>query len=441
MSTIAGFPYFEIQFTKEGKVFLASEAKELTDYLQQNQPTDLFVISHGWLTDTQGAKHLYETFFDQIRNIMNGGRVSGIQQRSFVVLGVLWPSKKFASQELTAGGAASAGDSTQEALEEQLAGLEELIGDPGTGPAFQELRALIPQLPENPVAGREFADLVRRLLPRQAADDEDASSAFFDLDSEEIVELLGQPILADLEVGDGGGAADMGDGPDQPGGDAAGFPTLGGITGAAANLLNFATYYEMKQRAGMVGMKGLNPLLQTIHQQHPALQLHLVGHSFGGRLVSAAALGNSAQPILKVDTLSLLQSAFSHYGFAKKFDGSKDGFFRKVVDNHCVAGATLITHTSNDRAVGVAYPIASALARDNASALGDENDRFGAIGRNGAQKTPEAVAGLSLLAVGQPYGFQAGKLHNLKADAYIKNHGDICGPEVAYAVLTAVAMS
>jgi hypothetical protein len=323
---------------------------------------------------------------------------------------------------------------------------QELIGDPGTGPAFQELRALIPQLPDNPLAGREFTDLVRTLLPREAADDEDASTAFFDLDSEEIVELLGQPILADLEVGDGGGAAvlggaaDLGDGPDQPGGDAAGLPTLGGISEAAGNLLNFATYYEMKQRAGIVGIKGLNPLLQTIHKKHPALRLHLVGHSFGGRLVSAAALGSSAQPILNVDTLCLLQSAFSHHGFAKKFDGRKDGFFRKVIDNHCVAGATLITHTRNDKAVGVAYPIASALARDNASALGDENDQFGAIGRNGAQKTPEAIAGLSLLAVGQPYGFQAGKLHNLRADAYIKNHGDICGPEVAYAVLTAVAM-
>jgi hypothetical protein len=191
MSTIAGFPYFEVQFTKEGKVYLASEAKALTDYLQQNEPTDLFVISHGWLTDIQGAKHLYETFFEQIRTIMNGGRVAGLQQRKFVVLGVLWPSKKFVEQELTAGGAASAGESTEQALEDQLAGLEELIGDPGSGPAFQELRALIPQLPDNPVAGGEFADRVRKLLPREAAEDEDASTAFFVLDSEEIMELLG----------------------------------------------------------------------------------------------------------------------------------------------------------------------------------------------------------------------------------------------------------
>ena len=197
----------------------------------------------------------------------------------------------------------------------------------------------------------------------------------------------------------------------------------------------------MKQRAGTVGKTGLNLLLQQIRTQHPALKLHLMGHSFGGRLVTAAALGTGQIPPLKIETLSLLQAAFSHYGFADNFEGNKDGLFRKVVENKDVSGAILITHTKNDKAVGIAYPIASALAQDNASALGDENDRYGGIGRNGAQKTPEAIKGLSLLSVGQPYQFQAGKLHNLQADSFIKDHGDICKQEVAYAILTAVAMT
>jgi len=35
--------------------------------------------------------------------------------------------------------------------------------------------------------------------------------------------------------------------------------------------------------------------------------------------------------------------------------------------------------------------------------------------------------------------FAAGKVHNLNADALISNHSDICKPEVAYALLCAVA--
>lgn len=441
MNTIAGFPYFEIQFTKAGTVYLASEVESLSEYLQQQQPTDLFVISHGWLTDIQGAKHLYANFFEQIRNIINAGKVSNIGQRRFAVVGVLWPSKKFAEQDQTAGGAATLGSSLDEAVEEQLACLEELIDDPKAEPDIAALKALVPLLEDSETARTEFADGVRKLLTPGGADDEDGSTALFELDSEEIMKLLSEPILAEPEPTSEGGAADLDESSGQGEGGAAGFLSPGGFTGAASNLLNLATYYEMKQRAGTVGMKGLHPLLKTIRSKHPNLKLHLVGHSFGGRLVSAAAMGAGQQPALKIATLSLLQTAFSHYGFATKFDGNKDGFFRKVVGNQCVSGITLITHTKNDKAVGLAYPIASALAGDNASALGDENDWFGAIGRNGAQKTPEAIAGMSLLAVGQPYGFQAGKLHNLRADAFINSHGDICGPEVAYAVLTAVAMS
>jgi hypothetical protein len=43
--------------------------------------------------------------------------------------------------------------------------------------------------------------------------------------------------------------------------------------------------------------------------------------------------------------------------------------------------------------------------------------------------------------VGKPYHFQTGKLHNLRSDAFIASQSDICKPEVAYAVLSAVAMS
>ena len=52
------------------------------------------------------------------------------------------------------------------------------------------------------------------------------------------------------------------------------------------NVLRTATYWEMKNRAGVVGCRGLGPLIGQIDAAAPALRIHLLGHSFGARLVS-----------------------------------------------------------------------------------------------------------------------------------------------------------
>ena len=88
----------------------------------------------------------------------------------------------------------------------------------------------------------------------------------------------------------------------------------------------------------------------------------------------------------------------------------------------------------------VAYPLASRIAGQDASALGDANDRFGGMGTNGAQHTPESVNG-TMKAVGGAYTFEKGKIYNLDADAIIEDHSDICHDEVAFALLKAVAVS
>jgi hypothetical protein len=108
-----------------------------------------------------------------------------------------------------------------------------------------------------------------------------------------------------------------------------------------------------------------------------------------------------------------------------------------MVTDHVVSGPVVITCTRNDQAVGIAYPLASRIARQTASGLGDRNDPYGGMGRNGAQHTPEATDAF-LLPVGQAYDLQPARLHNLNADDFIANHSDICKNEVAQAVLSAV---
>ena len=116
------------------------------------------------------------------------------------------------------------------------------------------------------------------------------------------------------------------------------------------------------------------------------------------------------------------------------------GFFRSVIDQKRVKGPILVTHTKNDTAVGLAYPLASRINGDTTAAFGDENDKFGGLGRNGAQQMEvgEVVRGNLLDAAGD-YQFQAGKFFNLEGSAFIKGHGDVTGKEIAHAVRKAVS--
>jgi hypothetical protein len=160
-------------------------------------------------------------------------------------------------------------------------------------------------------------------------------------------------------------------------------------------------------------------------------------------VVAAALNALPAQEQFRVDTVMLLQAAFSHNGFAKQ--GTADrGAFRDVVEKQKVRGPIVITHTRNDKAVGTAYPIASRISGVTAAALGDENDIFGGLGSNGtqtAQTTPERVMG-SLLGVGQTYSFASGVKPstpcNLKSDQFISGHSDIQKAEVAFLMTAAM---
>ena len=137
-------------------------------------------------------------------------------------------------------------------------------------------------------------------------------------------------------------------------------------------------------------------------------------------------------------SISLLQAAFSHNGLSGSFGNGDRGFFRDVIDKKRISGPIITTHTKNDWAVGIAYPLASQIAGQNAAAWGDQNDPYGGMGRNGAQKTPEAVVS-TLLAEGNAYQIAGGTIYNLEASPFIANHGDVTGRQVAHALLSSIA--
>lgn len=437
MDTVAGFPLFPVHVDRDAELVDPGEAEALLSHLDESSPSDLLVVSHGWNNDLAEARSLYEKLLTSLRELVEAGRAPGVPT-DLPILALFWPSKRFAQPELIAGGAAAAGGDLRESeLERALADLAETLGDEDRA-RLEHARDLIADLDERAVQD-EFVEALRGVIPADGdGDPEDAVRHFGPGSGREVLQKLEAPPLPAAPPSQGGAAAVGlgGEGPRDGAGGAAGLgDVFRGIRAAALRLANLTTYYVMKRRAGTIGRDALAPLLDRISDDHPDLRVHLVGHSFGGRLVTAAA-GATAAP---VQSLVLLQAAFSHNGFAEDFDGTRDGAFRGVVTDEKVRGPVLITHTAADRAVGYAYPIASRLAGQDAAGLGGPDDRFGGIGRNGAQHTPEAVRERLELA-GHPYTFRPGVVHNLLADGHIANHSDVHGPEVAAALAAAVAL-
>ncbi len=434
----------ELEFDKNGKPAHPEQVDAVSAAVKASNATDLIVMSHGWNNDMSEARSLYKGLRDHIAAQLPN--VPGAAGRTFVIAGVLWPSKKFAESELIPGGAAAASDSKADGIiQKQLDTLEKLIDDKKSAKDFEKAKKAAAKMDDDSVDGKkaqqEFVAFVLGHLPKELADHgtEPHAEAMRTFDKTKLLDTLGRPTV-EAPAPHRGGATSIGAGAPaaKPHGGAAGLGDMfGGIKAGAMNLLNFVTYYQMKNRAGDIGRGGAATALQTIKDASPGLKIHLIGHSFGGRLVTAVALGPDGQGALGVSSMSLLQAAYSHYGLGAKEDGIADGFFRRVITEKRVSGPVIITHTRNDKAVGTAYAMASRVARQVGAALGDASDQYGGMGSNGAQHTPEVVKE-TLHDPGTAYTFADGKVYNLLADKFVSGHSDIANDPVGFAVASAI---
>jgi pimeloyl-ACP methyl ester carboxylesterase len=404
------YPYAEVQLRADGSVHDPAQLAAAVETARAAGATDVVVLVHGWNNDMAAARSLYERLAGSLRAVEPS--VPAAAGRRIAVVGALWPSIRWADEGTVAGGGAGTTDPAAALAAE----VQDRIEDPGVQ---ERLVELIPRLDTSREARTEYLALLRGLLPASAADDEEPPPLSLTAGGTDEVFEAARAGAGLAGVGPAGGGASVLD--------------VGGFLRSARNLLNLTTYYTMKDRAGKVGSIGIAEVLEELQAGVPGARLHLAGHSFGARAATAAAHSTTA----RVHSLSLLQAAFSHFGLATDFDGAgRNGIFRGVPGR--LSGPVIITHTRRDRAVGLAYAIASRLARQTGAALGDEDDPYGGMGSNGAQRTPEAGPPGTLLDVGGQYRFGPQQVANLKADAFVTDHGDVAGRQVAYAVLTAM---
>ena len=113
--------------------------------------------------------------------------------------------------------------------------------------------------------------------------------------------------------------------------------------------------------AGLAGARssqtGIHYASRVVIIDRGTVKADLLGISRDDTFKFKRAAGALAK--LRKGSVMLLQGAFSHNGFAKQGDSTDRGVFRDVIEKRKVRGPILISHTHNDKAVGVAYPIAS----------------------------------------------------------------------------------
>ncbi|HEV8165392.1 MAG TPA: serine-threonine protein kinase, partial [Actinomycetota bacterium] len=213
----------------------------------------------------------------------------------------------------------------------------------------------------------------------------------------------------------------------------------------AKEALRQLTYFEMKKRAGVVGKDGLGAVVGRLGEAAPGLRVHLLGHSFGARLVSFALAGLPDPGASPVASLCLLQGAFSHFAFADALptDPGRGGALKGMASR--VRGPLVASFSVHDLAVGKLYPLASLSSQDDAAAAEDALFRWGGIGHDGAQAVQATEVDLG--PVGATYPFQPGRFLNLNANAVVNRggppagaHSDIFHPELVWAGLAAAGL-
>ncbi|MYT20966.1 serine-threonine protein kinase, partial [Streptomyces sp. SID7760] len=438
-------PYAELTFDADGDVDPGSQ-----DAVSALEATDLLVFAHGWNSDRATSTRLFDRFYAPFPGLVAPGVRLGY-------VGVVWPSIRFSDEPIPDfdphGALAVPGHGT--ALDPAtLRALGEFW--PGRVAELDRVAELLEERPESPAAFTEFGALVRELAGLDTVDAADAVDAavaagavgaggargaaavppaapavpaIFTEDVLEVCRTLTE------------GLAEAG-GP--PWGAAGPGLALGGglraLWSGAKELLRQATYYQMKKRAGVVGERGLGPVLAELAGRRPALRIHLIGHSFGARVVSYSlrAVPDGAR---YVKSATLLQGAFSHYSFADRLphDKSSGGTLRGM--QRKVDGPVVACHSPYDSALKVFYPLASRMAGDSAGLLGLD-ERWGAIGHDGVQ----AVSGAPRLTLdaalrsGVP---QAGCV-SVDTGSVVRRggppsgaHSDICHEELARLVVAA----
>ncbi|MGA5138057.1 hypothetical protein [Streptomyces azureus] len=425
-------PYWELTFDADGDP-AGRQRDRLLAGVTERQVRDLVVFAHGWNNDRSGATRLYDRFLAPVPRLAPAARVGYV--------GVLWPAMRFSDEPIPDFPRAVAAEAPRRPVLDKDTRHALLESFPGRAILVDQIARLLEQQPPEEAELEEFGRLVRLLVEVVAP----GPQALFAADTvaegvpQSEPEMFAGPSVAACEEFSRALARLEASGARQ------GFSIPNPWEGAH-ELLRQATYYAMKRRAGTVGERGLGRVLGQLAQAAPGVRVHLVGHSFGARLVSFALRG-LAEGVRTVKSVTLLQGAFSHYAFAARLphDARAGGVLQGQQNR--VDGPLVCCHSRHDSALGTMYPLASRMAGDSRSVAGLDMGRalgakWGAMGYGGVRAVPGTRA--CTLPEALRAKLPASGCVNVDAAAVVRRggppagaHSDILHEELARLVLAA----
>ncbi|MFJ8746778.1 hypothetical protein ACIRL2_46495 [Embleya sp. NPDC127516] len=367
-----------LRYDKDGGLRSPVAEQEIKDRLAG--VGDVFLFSHGW-------NNIFAQALDRYRSFISGFIA---QRQQFgvpvppdyrpLLIGVIWPSTSFV-MPWEAGPNIAADpdpDGAQARQVEEMLGLVTESLDAAADPEFVEL-----------VDGRSTIDSDAAL--RAAEIVLDALRAGPDPD-DGWPPPTAKELLTVWAALDGAESAAPPVDPDDfgvAGGTSPGLLVAGGGGFDPRSLLRTATVWKMKARAGEVGNNGVGPLVAHILRES-GVQLHLVGHSFGAKVLLSALA--SAAPNRPARSMLLLQAAVNRWCFAADVAGTgRPGGYHAVPES--VERPLLTTFSAFDDPLTKFFHLAmrgSQLGEPGVAAIGDP-ELYGALGGFG----PGGVEGIS----------------------------------------------
>jgi hypothetical protein len=426
-------PFYVIPFDKKGRCEGPETRQHLIEAVQNGTFTDVFLFSHGWNNDWKTSIARYEDFLKGYMDLRRRHSLPVPAPYRPLMVGIFWPSTALVFGEKEKGPSiAAAGDpaAMDEAVAEERAEVRE-IAEQLPDADVERFYELVQKESLTKEEALDLAGIAQRLMAAGGGDETPSEAP---PSAEEILRVWKaaapepEPVSdEDFGTTGGGGAA----GPQAAAG-------LGFLDPRPA--VRMFTVWQMKDRAGTVGAKGVGPLLRDLLAKGQA-RVHLIGHSYGGKVVLSAISFGGDLP-RKVRSILLLQPAVSHLSFAEKVPGTdRPGGYRVALDR--VESPVLSTFSDHDVPLTKVFHLAvrrdDDLGEAKIAAAGEPPSKYAALGGFGPRKAGEKL--IEIRKHPNRYELDGGtRIYGLDGskDKVIAGHGEISNEATWWALYNLV---
>jgi hypothetical protein len=423
------FPYYIMPFDANG----VCTGPQTRAHLLANLAgvTDIFVFSHGWNNDWSAATERYEAFikgFQHTRATLNLRMPATYKP---LLIGVFWPSQSLTVFENETGpGFAGRAPTTGGAKSTELRALIDTVAEELPEASRARFRTLASAASLDAAESRELATMLAAALGSISDDDTGATT------SPSADDLLTAASTLTAPEPDYDAVGSVGSG---PAANAARDPQAAGLIGTVLgaldprNIIKPFTVWKMKDRAGVIGANGVAPLLtDVLNAAAPTARVHLLGHSYGCKVVMTATCKMTSTR--QIESALLIQPAFSVYAFAETVpERNVSGGFLPARSR--VRQPITMTFSRFDVPLHTMFHL-SVRRREDVGELqyagAEVPSKFAAMGGYGPQATQGATV-IPLRNPGAPYTLPAAPaIIGIEGSRVIKGHGDFLHDDVWY---------